>query len=81
MVLTLESDKSHAIRWWADASFASHSYMRSHTGGIMTLGRGAAYATSTWQKLNTRSSTEGELVAVNDVMGHVLWTRNFLLCQ
>jgi Reverse transcriptase (RNA-dependent DNA polymerase) len=79
MVLTLENDKSHAIRWWVDASFACHSDMTSHTGGIMTLGRGAAYATSTWQKLNTRSSTEGELVAVNDVMGHVLWTRNFLL--
>jgi YD repeat-containing protein len=28
--------------------------------------------------LTTRSSTEGELVAVNDVLGHVLWTKYFL---
>jgi hypothetical protein len=46
MVLTLENDKSHITKWWLDASFAYHSKMISHTGGIMTLGTGAAYATS-----------------------------------
>jgi hypothetical protein len=30
------------------------------------------------QKLNTRSSTESELVAVDDLMPTVLWTRQFL---
>ena len=81
MILTLEHDNSHIIKWWVDASFACHNDMRSHTGGVMTLGKGAAYATSTRQKLNSRSSTEGELVAVNDVMPHILWTRNFLISQ
>ena len=47
----------------------------------MTMGKGAAYATSIRQKLNTKSSTEGELVAVNDVMGQILWTKNFLSYQ
>jgi hypothetical protein len=51
--------------------------MKSHTGGAMTLGRGIIYGTSTRQKLNTKSSTESELVGVNDVMGQVLWTRYF----
>ena len=30
------------------------------------------------QKLNTRSSTEAELVAVDDCMSQILWTKHFL---
>jgi hypothetical protein len=36
---------------------------------------------STKQKLNTRSSTESELVGVNDMMPIILWTHYFLLSQ
>lgn len=55
--------------------------MRSHTGGILTLGKGAIYGTSTCQKLNTKSSTEAELVGVADVLPQILWTRYFLEAQ
>jgi hypothetical protein len=79
--LTLECDNTHVIKWWADTSFACHDDMRSHTGGIMTLGKGGAYTASTRQKLNTCSSTEAELVAINNIMPQVLWTRNFLRSQ
>jgi hypothetical protein len=51
------------------------------TGGAMTLGKGVIYGTSTRQKLNTKSSTEAELVGVNDVMPQILWTRYFLEAQ
>jgi len=44
----------------------------------LTLGGGAFYGSSTKQKLNTRSSTEAELVGVNDALPQVLWTRQFL---
>jgi hypothetical protein len=44
----------------------------------MTIGSGAAYSTSIRQKLNSKSSTEAELVAVDDVFGQVLWTQNFM---
>jgi hypothetical protein len=81
MPLTLEADNAHIVKWWVDASFAVHSDMKSHTGGMMTLGKGAAYGTSTRQKLNTKSSAESELVVVNDVMPQVLWTRYFLEAQ
>jgi hypothetical protein len=47
----------------------------------MTLGKGGAYTASTRQKLNTCSSTEAELVAINNIMPQVLWTRNFLRSQ
>jgi hypothetical protein len=79
--LTLEYNNTHVINWWAKASFACHDDMRSHKGGIMTLGKGAAYTTSTEQKLNTHSSEEAELVAVKNIMPQVLWTRNFLTSQ
>ena len=81
MPLTLEADNMSIIKWWVDASFAVHPDMRSHTGGVMTLGKGAVYGTSTRHKLNTKSSTEAELVGVNDVMPQVLWTRYFLEAQ
>jgi hypothetical protein len=79
--LTLEADNTKIMKWWIDASFGVHPDMRSHTGGVLTLGRGAAYATSTKQKLTTKSSTEAELVGVNDVLSQVLWTRHFLDAQ
>ena len=81
MALTLEADNLHVIKWWADGSFAVHPDMRSHTGGCMTLGRGVIYGTSRRQKLNTKSSTEAELVAADDIMPQLLWTRYFLEAQ
>jgi len=75
MPLILEANNTRVIKWWVDASFAVHPDMRSHTGGAMSMGKGIIYGTSTRQKLNTKSSTEGELVGVNDVMPQVLWTR------
>jgi hypothetical protein len=55
--------------------------MHGHTGGGLTVGQGCPISTSTKQKLNTRSSTESELVAVNDLMPSILWTRQFLEAQ
>ena len=79
--LTLEADDLQLIHWWIDGAFATHRDMRSHTGGAMSLGKGIIYGTSTRQKLNTRSSTEAELVAVDDCMSQILWTRYFLDAQ
>jgi hypothetical protein len=76
--LTLEGDDTHVIKWWVDAAFAVHGDMRSQTGMTMSLGKGSVYASSVRQKLNTRSSTEAELVGVNDAMSMILWTRLFL---
>ena len=79
--LTLKSDDSLQPSWWVDASFATHHDMKSHMGGFMTLGKGAVYATSRRQRINTRSSTEAELVGVNDVLSQILWTRYFMEAQ
>jgi hypothetical protein len=81
MPLTLEAQNMSIVKWWVDASYAVHPDMKSHTGGTMSLGKGTIYNTSTRQKLNTKSSTESELVGVNDVMPQILWTRYFLEAQ
>jgi hypothetical protein len=79
--LTLEAREGIDIRWWIDASFAVHPDMHSHTGSTMSLGKGSVYSTSKKQRINTKSSTEAELVGVDDSMPLVIWTRNFLLAQ
>jgi hypothetical protein len=79
--LTLEADDTHVVKWWVDAAFAVHKDMRSQTGVTMSLGRGSVYSSSLRQKLNTRSSTEAELVGADDAMGMILWTRLFLEAQ
>jgi len=47
----------------------------------MTLGKGVAMSASLKQKVNTRSSTEAELVAIDDMISKILWTRQFLEAQ
>jgi hypothetical protein len=81
MLVTLEADSSGAIQWWIDASFNVHPDMKSHTGITMSLGKGSPFLSSISQKLNTKSSTETELVGVDDGMPLVIWTRNFMIEQ
>ena len=69
------------VRQWVDASYAVHPNMKSHTGGAISLGRGVIYGISKRQKLNTKSSTESEVVGADDVMPQMLWTRYFLEAQ
>jgi hypothetical protein len=77
----LEASDGIDIKWWIDASFAVHPDMKSHTGGTMSLGKGSVYSTSRKQRINTKSSTEAELVGVDDGMPLVIWTRNFISAQ
>jgi hypothetical protein len=73
----LRWDESGILTWSVDASFAVHMDMRSHTGMALTLGRGALISGSYKQKINTKSSTESELVGVDDDMPFIMWIRLF----
>jgi len=55
--LTLTIEPGADAQWWIDSSYAIHPDMRSHSGIIMTLGKGVAYSMSCKQKLNTKSFT------------------------
>ena len=81
IVLTLSINAFNIIKWWIDTSYAPHVDCRSHTGGTMSLGKGCIYSTSCKQKINARSSTEAELIGVNDVLGQIIWSRNFITAQ
>ena len=81
IVLTLESDSTVTVKWWVEAAFAVNHDMKSHTSGMMTTGRGALYYASNTHKLNTKSSTEAELVGVDNIMPQILWMRYFLEAQ
>ena len=81
MPLILGANGSGILKWYVDGSYTVHPNMRGHTGGGVTMGRGFPISASTKQKLNTRSSTESELVGVDDLMPSILWTREFLLAQ
>ena len=76
--LTIGWDETGSMHWYVDASFAVHQDMKSHTGSVITFGKGAALSMSTKQKINTKSSTEAELVGVDDALPFNLWCRNFL---
>ena len=52
--------------------------MRSHTGVFMNMGTRGAYVHSRKEKLNTKSSTDADLVGVDDVLTQVIWTRYLL---
>jgi hypothetical protein len=78
---TLGADSMSHLRTWVDASYAVHPDMKSHTGGVMSLGIGGIVCKSTKQKLNTKSSTEAELVGASDYLPNTLWVKLFLEAQ
>ncbi len=80
-VTSMSADDTQTIQWHVDAAFAVHEDYRSHTGATMTLGKGTICSVSTKQKVNTRSSTEAELVGLDDVLSKVQWTKNFIQAQ
>jgi hypothetical protein len=78
---TLGAGGMNCLRTWVDASYAVHPDMKSHTGGVMSLGLGGFACKSTKQKLNTKSSTEAELVGASDYLPNTIWVKMFLEAQ
>ena len=68
----------NVLQTWVDASYATHPDMRSHTGGVISLGHGVINSKSSKQKINTKSSTEAEVVGASDFISHTMWTSWFL---
>lgn len=79
--LTIGADDLGRMQTWIDASYAIHADMKSHTGGVISFGTGAIIGKSTKQKLNTKSSTEAELVGISEFLPHSIWVRMFMEAQ
>jgi hypothetical protein len=81
VVTAMKADDTQSIKWYVDAAFAVHEDYKSHTGATMTLGEGTLSSVSTKQKVMSRSSTEAELVGLDDVISKVLWSKLFIEAQ
>jgi hypothetical protein len=79
--LNLSADNLTTIRWWVDASHAAHNDCRGHTGAMMSIGKDAAISFSNKHKINTKSSSESELVSANQALSSILHTRYFIEAQ
>jgi hypothetical protein len=80
-VLNLEADNCQTLTWYVDAAFGVHEDMKSQTGSVFTMGKGSVISDALKQKVNSRSSTEAEIIGVDDEVGKVLWTKRFLEWQ
>ena len=76
--LTIELNEEQVLKWYVDAAFAVHADMKSHTGAVLVMGKGGIICESTKQKVNSRSSTEAELIAVDDKIAKIMWTKHFI---
>jgi hypothetical protein len=51
LALKLEASGDGVIRWWVDASFSVQTNMRSHTGAVLSLGKGCLEASKGFHRL------------------------------
>jgi Histone chaperone involved in gene silencing len=66
------------MKSFVDAAFAVHADMKSHTGGGISWGIGILLSMCQKQKLNSKSSTEAEIIGVSDFLPNMIWARMFL---
>jgi hypothetical protein len=81
LTLRIGADSLSQFSTWVDASFAVHNDMRSHTGGVTSFGRGGLICKSKRQNINTKSSTEAELVGASDYLPNTLYVKLFMEAQ
>ena len=55
-----------------DASHLVHRDMKGHTEGLLTMGSGGIFNKSVKHKLNSKSSTEKELIGGDDILSDYL---------
>ena len=66
------------VKLYVDASFSINPDFKSRAVAITTMGNGLMQSVSREQKINTRSNTKSELVAVEYASVYILWTVLFI---
>jgi hypothetical protein len=69
------------LKWYVDGLHNTHWDCIGHGEALFMLGKGATSNYSWKLKLNTRSSTERELVTVDMYMPEMLWSLHFIEAQ
>ena len=79
--LVIGADDSGRLTWNIYASFAGLLDCKSHTGACLTLEHDSIISISAKQQINSKSSTEAELVGIDDAMTLVMWMKYFFESQ
>jgi len=79
--LVLDGREGIAVEVYADASHAVHDDAKGHSGAVARVGKATVYASSTKQKVMSRSSFEAELNSLHEVIPQVMGTRRFMVAQ
>ena len=69
------------IKWFIDGLHSTHWDCKGHGDAMMVMGWGAISSYSRKIKVNTRSSTETELLSVDADTPEVLWSLYFIQAQ
>ena len=81
-LLVFEADNTNTLKWNIDVYLAVQADMKSHTGVVFTMGKGTIIRSSTNQEVNHQSSTESNLIGVDEKIAKViLWMKHFLEWQ
>mmetsp|Transcript_15204 Transcript_15204/g.21991 ORF Transcript_15204/g.21991 Transcript_15204/m.21991 type:complete len:127 (+) Transcript_15204:411-791(+) len=81
LTLTLQADSLQSMFTYINVAYGVHDDCKSHTGGCITFGTGSIVNKSTKHKLNTKSSTEAELVGTSDYLPNAIWVKYFMEAQ
>ena len=65
---------------YVDASYLTHDNMKGHTGGVIMLGEkgGTNLAISRKQRILASSSTEAELIAIEEILQYAIFAKEII---
>ena len=66
---------------WVNSAYDVHTDMQSQSGGAMSIEWGVIHANPGKQKLNTKNSTEADVVIMRYYLAYNVWLLMFLLEQ
>ena len=78
MELTLEAESMDSILWQISAVYGIHPYLKGRSSGMMLFLNGPVASKSSKHRINSRSSTQSEIIGVDDRIPGVLWMFHFL---
>ncbi len=76
--LMLHFKEIDKLLWYIYGSYAAHQDMKGQSGAVIMTGGCVVLSRSNKPKINTRSSTESELIAVDDALPSAQWMAKFM---
>ena len=81
MKLILTADDLYMFKWWVYESYAIHDNCKGLTGAVITIGKVAVTRLSIKQKIQGKSSTEDDIIGMDNAFPQALCTKYFLDTQ